>query len=192
MKFPGVRRLALGGFFFSLVPLSAQTPFQFPTANHALYKIGSELKFLAPTSPDRSWTSGSFGCVRSDGWQMHEGLDIRSLQHDRHGEPTDPVLATADVLLPKDIPLGQHLNEPAGPSATESEAVPTTEGAIEFLFNVASEEPALALLPWLERAFTLRAMQKTGDNQVRAAKLLGITRATLRKRLDRNGKGDGV
>jgi DNA-binding protein Fis len=29
-------------------------------------------------------------------------------------------------------------------------------------------------------------MQKTGDNQVRAAKLLGITRATLRKRLDRN------
>ena len=102
------------------------------------------------------------------------------------------VLATADVLLPKDIPLGQNLNEPAGPSATESEAVPTTEGAIEFLFNVASEEPALALLPWLERAFTLRAMQKTGDNQVRAAKLLGITRATLRKRLDRNGKGDGV
>jgi DNA-binding protein Fis len=29
-------------------------------------------------------------------------------------------------------------------------------------------------------------MQKTGDNQARAAKLLGITRATLRKRLDRN------
>jgi DNA-binding protein Fis len=29
-------------------------------------------------------------------------------------------------------------------------------------------------------------MQKTGDNQVRAAKMLGITRATLRKRLDRN------
>jgi DNA-binding protein Fis len=30
-------------------------------------------------------------------------------------------------------------------------------------------------------------MQKAGNNQVRAAKLLGITRATLRKRLDRNG-----
>jgi len=27
---------------------------------------------------------------------MHEGLDIRSLQHDRRGEPVDPVLATAD------------------------------------------------------------------------------------------------
>jgi hypothetical protein len=67
-----------------------------PTANHALYEPGQELKFLAPTSPDRPWTTGSFGCVRTDGWQMHEGLDIRSLQHDRRDEPTDPVLATAD------------------------------------------------------------------------------------------------
>jgi murein DD-endopeptidase MepM/ murein hydrolase activator NlpD len=30
---------------------------------------------------------------------MHEGLDIRSLQHDRHGEPTDPVMATADGVV---------------------------------------------------------------------------------------------
>jgi len=80
----------------NLAVAAAPTPFQFPTANHALYETGAELKFLAPTSPDRAWTTGSFGCVRTDGWQMHEGLDIRSLQHDRHGEPTDPVLATAD------------------------------------------------------------------------------------------------
>jgi peptidoglycan LD-endopeptidase LytH len=78
------------------VTASAQSPFQFPTANHSLYEAGQELKFFAPTAPDKPWTSGSFGCVRSDGWQMHEGLDIRSLQHDRHGEPTDPVMATAD------------------------------------------------------------------------------------------------
>ena len=94
MKYPVL--LALAGISISARPLPAQSPFQFPTANHALYTVGDELKFLAPTSPDRSWTTGSFGCVRSDGWQMHEGLDIRSLQHDRHGEPTDPVMATAD------------------------------------------------------------------------------------------------
>ncbi len=35
--------------------------------------------------------------------------------------------------------------------------------------------------------FTLRALQKTSNNQVRASKMLGITRATLRKRLERNG-----
>jgi len=77
-------------------PLFAQSPFQFPTANHALYEPGAELKFFAPTAPDKPWTTGSFGCVRSDGRQMHEGLDIRSLQHDRHDEPTDPITATAD------------------------------------------------------------------------------------------------
>lgn len=75
---------------------SAQTPFQFPTANHFLYEPGQELKFFAPTAPDKPWTSGSFGCVRSDGWQMHEGLDILHLHTDKHGEPTDPVMATAD------------------------------------------------------------------------------------------------
>jgi murein DD-endopeptidase MepM/ murein hydrolase activator NlpD len=91
-----VRHLALAALGFSALKLSAQSPFQFPTANHALYEAGGEAKFLAPTSPDRSWTTGSFGCVRTDGWQMHEGLDIRSLQHDKHGEPTDPVMATAD------------------------------------------------------------------------------------------------
>jgi murein DD-endopeptidase MepM/ murein hydrolase activator NlpD len=75
---------------------AAQTPFQFPTANRALYEPGQELKFYAPTAPDKPWTSGSFGCVRNDGWQMHEGLDIRHLQTDRRGEPTDPIMATAD------------------------------------------------------------------------------------------------
>jgi len=43
------------------------------------------------------------------------------------------------------------------------------------------------LLPWLEREFTLYAMKETRGNQVRAAKLLGITRATLRKRIERFG-----
>ncbi|MCI0536937.1 MAG: M23 family metallopeptidase [Verrucomicrobiales bacterium] len=44
----------------------------------------------------KPWTTGRFGCVRSDGRQMHEGLDIRCLRRDRRGEPIDPVLASAD------------------------------------------------------------------------------------------------
>jgi murein DD-endopeptidase MepM/ murein hydrolase activator NlpD len=64
-----------------------------------LYEIGNQLKFFAPTAPDKPWTTGSFGCVRTDGRQMHEGLDIRSLQHDKRGEPTDPVMATADGIV---------------------------------------------------------------------------------------------
>ena len=66
-----------------------------PTANRALFEKGGEERFFTPTA-GKSWPSGTFGCVRSDGAQMHEGLDIRSVRHDRRGEPADPVLATAD------------------------------------------------------------------------------------------------
>jgi murein DD-endopeptidase MepM/ murein hydrolase activator NlpD len=95
MIFSAVSRIFFAAFILQCVNLCAQTPFQFPTANHALLEPGHELEFFAPTAPDKPWTTGSFGCVRSDGWQMHEGLDIRHLQTDRRGEPTDPVMATA-------------------------------------------------------------------------------------------------
>jgi peptidoglycan LD-endopeptidase LytH len=70
-------------------------PFQLPTANHALFERGGGEKFFVGTT-GKPWESGCFGCVRTDGWQMHEGLDIKCLQRDKHGEPTDPVMSTAD------------------------------------------------------------------------------------------------
>jgi murein DD-endopeptidase MepM/ murein hydrolase activator NlpD len=69
--------------------------FQLPTANQALYETGGEERYFVGTV-GKTWVSGTFGCVRSDGWQIHEGLDIRCLQRDKHGEPADPVMATAD------------------------------------------------------------------------------------------------
>jgi peptidoglycan LD-endopeptidase LytH len=70
-------------------------PFLLPTANRALFEPGKEAEFFVGTV-GKSWTSGTYGCVRSDGWQFHEGLDIRCLQRDKRGEPIDPVMATAD------------------------------------------------------------------------------------------------
>src|SRR4249920_2888795 len=70
-------------------------PFHLPTANRALFEPGGEERFFVGTV-GKPWMSGTFGCVRSEGWQIHEGLDIRCLQRDKHGEPTDPVMATAD------------------------------------------------------------------------------------------------
>ena len=97
------------------------------------------------------------------------------------------VLATSDVLLPKDLPLGQTMSagavEPT-PAATTGTAPAGLEEAAALLFDAAAARPGLELLPWLEKEFTRRAMEATGQNQVRAAKLLGITRATLRKRLE--------
>ena len=86
--------LALLIYFFAATAGFAQ-PFQLPTANRALFETGGEGKFFVGTV-GKPWPSGCYGCVRSDGWQMHEGLDIRCLQRDKRAEPTDPVMATAD------------------------------------------------------------------------------------------------
>src|SRR5688500_19522643 len=69
--------------------------FKLPTANEAIFERGAEEKFFVGTV-GKPWTSGTFGCVRTEGWQMHEGLDIRCLQRGRRGAPTDPVMAPAD------------------------------------------------------------------------------------------------
>ena len=58
--------------------------------------------------------------------------------------------------------------------------------AVEALFNFARREKE-KLLPAVERELIKRALAETGGNQVQAAKLLGITRATLRKRVDKFG-----
>ena len=77
---------------------AAAQPFWLPTGNQALFEKGGEERFFVPTT-GKTWVSGTFGCVRSGGWQLHEGLDIKCLQRDRHGEPVDPVMATADGVV---------------------------------------------------------------------------------------------
>ena len=90
-----VWKLALALLMVGDAPRLPAQPFHLPTANRALFEPGNEEKFFVPTV-GKTWTSGCFGCVRTGGWQMHEGLDIRCLQRDQRGEPTDPVMATAD------------------------------------------------------------------------------------------------
>ena len=94
------------------------------------------------------------------------------------------VLATSELLLPKDLPFGAAAEVVASAAGGVSGSM-TTDDAIEVLLRAASADPNVLLLPWLEREFTLHAMKLTKGNQVRAAKLLGITRATLRKRIER-------
>src|SRR5713101_8039311 len=84
--FSGAWSLELGAFSagallaaWPATALQASHPFQFPTANQALFEKGGEERFFVGTT-GQPWTTGMFGCVRSSGWQMHEGLDIRCLQ----------------------------------------------------------------------------------------------------------------
>ncbi|HOB98085.1 MAG TPA: sigma-54 dependent transcriptional regulator [Verrucomicrobiota bacterium] len=55
------------------------------------------------------------------------------------------------------------------------------------LFQWARQHPELKVLPAVERELVVRALEETRGNQVQAAQLLGITRATLRKRMERFG-----
>jgi peptidoglycan LD-endopeptidase LytH len=91
------------GLFFGAVlamaaawqPLVFAQPFRLPTANRAIFDPGGEERFFTGTAGN-TYHSGRFGCVRTQGRQMHEGLDIQPLQRDRQGEATDPILATAN------------------------------------------------------------------------------------------------
>ncbi len=87
--------LILGGWVWWLPQVAQPQTFQLPTANRTIFEPGAEEKYFVGTV-GKPWISGTFGCVRSGGWQVHEGLDIKSLQPDRQGEPADPVLATAE------------------------------------------------------------------------------------------------
>ncbi len=96
--------MALLGAFLACVRNSSG--FALPTANRALLQKGGEANYFVPT-PGKSWTSGTFGCVRTDGWQIHEGLDIKCVERDKQGEPKDKIMATADGTI-------AYLNEKAG------------------------------------------------------------------------------
>jgi nitrogen regulation protein NR(I) len=105
------------------------------------------------------------------------------------------VMAKGEVLLPADLPREIQGLEPVGfraaPVAAPSEAVqpsalPAEPAALaDALFRWARTDPTRKIIPAVERELIIRALTETKGNQVRAAKLLGITRATLRKRVDK-------
>ncbi|MEP6663652.1 MAG: M23 family metallopeptidase [Verrucomicrobiota bacterium] len=91
-----VRLVLAGALLAGGISLATATEtFHLPTANRALFEKDGEEKFFVGTT-GKPWSSGTFGCVRSGGWQMHEGLDVRCWHRDKKGEPTDSVLATAN------------------------------------------------------------------------------------------------
>ncbi|HEY6228854.1 MAG TPA: helix-turn-helix domain-containing protein, partial [Verrucomicrobiae bacterium] len=55
------------------------------------------------------------------------------------------------------------------------------------LFRWARQDPKRKIIPTIERELIIAALAETGGNQVQASKLLGITRATLRKRVEKFG-----
>jgi len=106
------------------------------------------------------------------------------------------VVAKGDAILLSDLPP-EIVGQPPAPSAAApvSAGPPSAgePGATDVaaltrkLFQWARKDPKLKLIPAVERELVLQALKETSGNQVQAAKLLGITRATLRKRIEKFG-----
>ncbi|MEM9399691.1 MAG: sigma-54 dependent transcriptional regulator [Verrucomicrobiota bacterium] len=112
------------------------------------------------------------------------------------------VLASGDTILAQDLPfeivqaagplesaeLSHHSDKPASNGAsqvTTGTSVNSIDQAYCLLFDHARSDNDLKLLPAIERDFIIRALELTGGNQVKASEMLGITRATLRKRVEK-------
>ena len=114
------------------------------------------------------------------------------------------VVAKGEAILPADLP----------PEITRTVAVPKTEAApmavgpapsgpaagapsanpaddiqplVRALFLWARAHPNCKLIPAVERELIINALREHRGNQVHAARMLGITRATLRKRVEKFG-----
>jgi two-component system nitrogen regulation response regulator GlnG len=103
------------------------------------------------------------------------------------------VVAQGDVVLGKDLPP-EITGESAGAGPVLSAQAVTSEGGVSDLsalarqlFQWARRDPKLKIIPAVERELVIQALKETEGNQVHAAKLLGITRATLRKRIEKHG-----
>jgi two-component system nitrogen regulation response regulator GlnG len=102
------------------------------------------------------------------------------------------VVAKGDAILLSDLPpeiagagsTGTAVAAHAGPSEGASQDV---SALARQLFHWARKDPKLKLIPAIERELVIQALKETNGNQVHAAKLLGITRATLRKRVEKFG-----
>ena len=109
------------------------------------------------------------------------------------------VVAKGEAILPADLPeeiteapglLLHNSPEPGGdvasapPNAADSREMDIS-WAVETLFQRAREKTDFKIIRAVERQLIIHALRETEGNQMQAARLLGMTRATLRNRIQR-------
>jgi two-component system nitrogen regulation response regulator GlnG len=148
------------------------------------------LKKLAPDpkSPPKSISTGVIKALEQHHWPGNvrelENVIRRAL-----------VVAKGDAILLSDLPP-EVLGADAPPAAGAAPSVPTAAASSETgvsdvvllarrLFQWARKDPKCKVISVVERELVIQALKETDGNQVQAARLLGMTRATLRKRIER-------
>jgi nitrogen regulation protein NR(I) len=103
------------------------------------------------------------------------------------------VVAKGGAILTSDFPSevtgqGTTAGGAVSPATAGSDGgVADVEALVRQLFQWARRDPKFKVIPAVERALVIQALKETEGNQVHAARLLGITRATLRKRIQKFG-----
>jgi two-component system nitrogen regulation response regulator GlnG len=100
------------------------------------------------------------------------------------------VIAKSEALLPADLPAeitGLTASAGAATSVAKEISIGDAASLARQLFQIAKRDPKLKVIATVERELVIQALKETDNNQVHAAKLLGITRATLRKRIEKFG-----
>ena len=96
-------------------------------------------------------------------------------------------MAKGDAILSGNLPP-EIIGQGAGASDIPGDDAMTHTAALaRQLFQWARRNPKLKIIPAVERELVIQALKETDNNQLHAAKLLGITRATLRKRIEKFG-----
>ncbi|MBI3851993.1 MAG: sigma-54-dependent Fis family transcriptional regulator [Verrucomicrobia bacterium] len=97
------------------------------------------------------------------------------------------VVAKGDAILPGDLPpeiTGQQILAATTAAVSTGENHDLDALAVQ-LFRWARQDNKRKVIPAVERELIIQALKETSGNQVQAARLLGITRATLRKRVEK-------
>jgi two-component system nitrogen regulation response regulator GlnG len=114
-------------------------------------------------------------------------------------QPTQTFRPATNAAIPAPVgntpPVSTKTTSPATEPAPTAPETTLTDPAITGdirplalqLFRWARLQSGIKVLPAVERELVIEALKETQGNQVKAAKLLGITRATLRKRVDKFG-----
>ena len=102
------------------------------------------------------------------------------------------VMSKGEAILLTDLPaeIGGQAPSATGtvlPMAAGEAGPGDVANLARQLFQWARREPKMKIIPAVERELVIQALKETDGNQVHAAKLLGITRATLRKRVEKFG-----
>jgi DNA-binding NtrC family response regulator len=101
---------------------------------------------------------------------------------EKGNEPPDPAFGLISASpRRKKLPKGSDAQPPSAPSSI------SPEESYDIAYAHAREASQINLLEVVEKEMIQRTLKESGGNQVKASAMLGITRATLRKRIDSYG-----